>query len=144
MSKRRKSSRKASRRSTRPARRAPRRPRRSEQTTLRQLRDLFGLTGREADAALDALTDEGYNPNVNTLGPNSEWIIEGRVFDALDEAESVRSIFEEAAYTLPEAEEYDRLSYIGDLPEIYEDHEPPDDVLEPGEYEVTFSYEEHR
>lgn len=144
MTRRRKGKSKVSPRRKSAARRQVRRPRRSEKTTLRQLRDLFGLTGREADAALDALTDAGYNPNVNTLGPSSGWIVEGKAFDALDEAESVRSIYEEAAYTLPDYEEMDRLAYIGDLPEIYEDDEVPEDMLEPGEYEVTFSYEEAR
>lgn len=121
--------------------------RRSEAAVLRTLRDQFGLTGRVADAALDALTDEGFNPSVNTLGPYSEWVTSGRLFDVLDEVEAVQDELARAESLLPDVA-HERFLEARILSSgVLDDYEGIDEEYDfyPGEeIEITFTYEEKK
>lgn len=121
--------------------------RRSESSVLRTLRDQFGLTGGVADAVLDALTDEGFNPNVNTLGPSSEWVVSGRLFDVLDEVEAVQEELSQAEAALPDVAHERfleaRILSSGVLDE-YEDMGDDYDFYPGEEIEITFTYEEKK
>lgn len=122
---------------------------RNERAVLRTLREQFGLTGSVADAVLDALTDEGFNPNVNTLGEQSAWVTSGKLFDVLDEVEAVQEALARAEAELPdvaeerflEAERERRgIAYRESFPGV--DLEEDFDFMPGDEIEITFSYAE--
>lgn len=113
--------------------------RRTERSARATLRDVFGLTGRVQDAAMDALVEAGFNPRVNTLGESSAWVTSGALFDVLDEVQSVQEEYERHESYLPDVGR-ERRTMAGVVDE-------DKDVLDPWydedmELELTFSYEE--
>lgn len=93
---------------------------RNRRSAMRQLQRVFGTSEAESREVLRLLERQGFNPRVNTLGERSSWVETGAVFDAIE---------------LVEAGEEEDVESLTD--------EDVADILYPGEYEITFRYEEN-